>query len=232
MEETQIKMNKPHLTRQADIIPESVLDQKIHIIGAGAIGSCTAITLAKMGFGNITVFDFDTIEVENISCQFYRHSDIGRPKVKALVDLVKDFTGENIEGIDAAYDGAKPLPGIVITAVDSMRVRRMIWDAHNGRAVRTSLMIDPRMGAEAALVYAMKPMELKDAKSYEKTLYTDEQAAFERCTAKATMYTAFMLSGHVAKIVKDFVLGDPYSRVTNWSIKGNDFQAFPSATSA
>lgn len=218
----------PHLTRQRDIIPLEVLGQQINIIGAGAIGSCTALALAKMGFGNLNVFDDDKIEVENMNCQFYRHADIGKMKVVALGELIKDFTGEIIEIHPAKYDGKRPLPGIVISAVDSMKARRMIWDAHKERAVSTRLLIDPRMGAESALTYAMRPMSPEDIVSYEKTLYTDEQAAFERCTAKATMYTAFMLSGHVAKIVKDFVTGVPYSRVTTWSIKGNDFQAWPS----
>jgi len=44
----------------------------------------------------------------------------------------------------------------------------------------------------------------------------------DRCTAKATMYTACMLSGLVAKSVKDIVTDGPYPRNAMWSIKDND----------
>lgn len=222
-----MKNTTAHLTRQLDIIPVAVLGQEISIIGAGAIGSCVAMALAKMGFGNLWVWDFDNINIENMNCQFYRHKDIGRPKVEALVDIVQDFSGEMITPHVGAYDGKHPLSGIVITAVDSMKARKMIWEGHKNVAAATKLYIDPRMGAERALCYAVKPMKEKDIVTYEKTLYSDAEAVFERCTAKATMYTAFMLSGHVAKIVKDFVCGKAYARVTDWDIESNVFHAYP-----
>jgi molybdopterin/thiamine biosynthesis adenylyltransferase len=211
-----------HLTRQWDLIPQDVLGEPIHIIGAGAIGGATALTLAKMGFQDITVYDFDTIEVENINCQFYRFSDIGRYKVEALKEIVKDFTGVEIEMEADAYQQGQ-LKGIVISAVDSMEVRRLVWEEHRQFAVGTRLIIDPRMGAEDAMCYAMKPCDPKDIKSYEKTLYSDEDAVAERCTAKATMYTALALSAHVAKIVKDFLCTEDerYTRNMQWNIGQN-----------
>jgi hypothetical protein len=72
----------------------------------------------------------------------------------------------------------------------------------------------------------MCPVNPEDIASYEKALYTDDNAQHERCTAKATMYTALSLSGLVAKAVKDIVTGGPYPRTAMWSIKDNDFQAW------
>jgi molybdopterin/thiamine biosynthesis adenylyltransferase len=213
-------MSLKHLTRQWDIIPVSVLDQKITVIGAGAIGSFTVLALAKMGFNNITVFDFDTIETENLNCQFYRFSDIGKLKVSALREIVMDFTGVSITYHPSRYEGGQ-FNGIVISAVDSMAVRKLIWENHKQFSLGTRLLIDPRMGAETALCYAMKPMDPEDIKSYEKTLYSDERAVQERCTAKSTMYTVLAISSHVAKIVKDFVCGDRYTRSMQWSLKEN-----------
>lgn len=216
----------PHLTRQLDIIPLSSLGARINIIGAGAIGSFTALALAKMGFEDITVWDDDKIEVENMNCQFYRQGDIGKPKVQALKELVEEFTGVELYTYNERYTGDRPLQGIVITAVDSMEVRQMIWNAHAGRAPGCKLYVDPRMSSESALCYSMQPMKPKDIESYKKTLYSDANADHERCTAKATMYTACMLSGFVAKVVKDFVCGDAYPRTTHWDIKANGFQAW------
>lgn len=223
-----MKLDYEHLTRQMDIIPVSVLGEPITIIGAGAIGSFTTLALAKMGFNNLVVYDHDTIEIENMNCQFYRLKDIGKPKVVALKELVKEFTDIEIDARNERYESGN-FPGIVITAVDSMKVRKLVWDHHREIAIATRLFIDPRMGAESALVYAMNPMSQKDIASYEKTLYTDENSVQERCTAKATMYTAAMLSGYVAKIVKDFLTESvKYARVTQWNIGENAYQSFAS----
>lgn len=214
-----------HLTRQLDILPPEKLGVGISIVGAGAIGSWAALALAKMGFMDITVYDHDTIEVENMNCQFYRFKDITKNKAEALHDLVKDFTNVEIKAIPEEYKGGL-LRGIVISAVDSMSVRKLIWDSHKNKAHNTKFIIDPRMGAEIAMLYTMDPMNEQDQVSYEKCLYTDENAEQERCTAKATIYTANMLSGLVAKTVKDIVTDGPYPRTAIWSIAENDFRAW------
>ena len=216
------RVSVAHLTRQLDLIPLENLKTKITVIGCGAIGSFVVLSLAKMGFENIMVYDFDAVSVENMNCQWYRFEDIGKPKALALRDLVKDFTRLELEAIDGKYDGQK-LEGIVISAVDSMAVRKMIWEnvKDNGDVF---WLIDPRMAAEYALSFVMDPNSTKDIESYEKTLYTDEKAVEERCTAKATMYTAAMIAGYVAKHVKDLVTNNPYARVTHWNIATNNMQ--------
>jgi len=216
----------PHLTRQLDIIPMEILSTPINIIGAGSIGSFTTLVLAKMGFEDITVFDDDEVSIENMNCQFYTKEDVGIPKVVTLQETIDLFTGLEIKVHRERYNGEEPLKGIVISAVDNMKSRKAIWEGHTCNAIRTKLIIDPRMGAEQALVYAMKPLSPKDQDSYAKTLYSDEDAVHERCTAKSTMYTAMMLSGYVGKIVKDFLTDAPYPRVTMWNIKDNVFKAY------
>ena len=220
-----MKLTNEHLTRQLDLLPIAVLGEPIHIIGAGAIGGWTALALSKMGFGNLSVWDDDKVSIENMNCQFFRHKDVGRMKVDALAELVRDFSGIDIMAIPLRYTGTA-LPGIVITAVDSMEARKTIWDAHVGRAPRTRRIIDPRMGAESALLYVMDPMGDADKLSYAKTLYTDDNAVREPCTRKSTAYCALPLSGLVAAQVKSLVTGNPYSRITQWDIPKGGFQAW------
>jgi molybdopterin/thiamine biosynthesis adenylyltransferase len=172
-----------------------------------------------MGFEDITVYDFDKIEIENMNCQFYRLSDVGRLKVEALADLVESFTNVKINAINQLFEG-DPLNGIVISAVDSMSVRQMIWDGQK-KSASVEMLIDPRMGAEIAMLYCMNPHDAADRVSYEKTLYSDDKAVQEPCTAKSTTYTALLLSGLVAKAVKDIVTDSDYPRIVNWSIKNN-----------
>lgn len=216
-------MNTSHLTRQLDLIPIELLGQKITVIGCGAIGSFTVLSLAKMGFANIEVFDFDEVSVENMNCQWFRFSDIGSNKAHALQTLIRDFTKVELKVNPVKYDGSQKLTGIVISAVDSMEVRKLIWSkVRDNFLVR--MLIDPRMASEYALSYVMDPNCPKDMDAYEKTLYTDANAVQEPCTMKATMYTATMIAGYVAKHVKDIVTGGQYARVTNWNIQTNVLQ--------
>lgn len=222
-------LTNQHLTRQMDLIPIEVLREPITIIGAGAVGSWTALALAKMGFGDITVFDHDVVDVENLNSQFYPHSAVGQLKVSALSDLVKSFTGIKITTHAMRYTVGTH-PGIVIAAVDSMEARKLIWENHKGLGAGTRAIIDPRMGAEQALLYVMNPLSETDAESYEKSLYTDDEAVHERCTAKATIYTANLLSGLVCKAVKDLVTRPDYLRTAQWNIKENAFHAWRKTT--
>jgi molybdopterin/thiamine biosynthesis adenylyltransferase len=214
-----------HLTRQLDLIPTRVLETPITCIGAGAIGGWVVLAAAKMGFSEITVFDDDLVSVENMNSQFYRFKDIGSSKVFALQALVHDFTGLTIDARNEKYvRGA--FTGLVISAVDSMAVRRTIWENHAKTALRTKAVIDPRMGAETAALYVMNPMDPLDCEVYPASLFSDEQAIQERCTAKATIYTANMLAGLVCKAMKDVLTTQNYLRTANWDIGANAFHGW------
>ena len=213
-----------HLSRQIDIIPPASLTTPVTIIGAGAIGGWTALSLAKMGMTNLTVYDFDTVDIVNMNSQFYRFKDINRPKAEALADLIEDFTQIKIRAITGRYIGGQ-FDGIVISAVDSMAVRHLIWKEHQ-KALKTDLIIDPRMGAESALLYAMQPNNLADRRTYPKTLYSDEDAVQARCTAKATIYTANLLAGLVVRTVKGFLIDRDYPRTVQWDIRHDIFMCY------
>lgn len=219
-----------HLLRQLDIIPLEVLGQPITVIGCGAIGSFAILSLAKMGFTEIIAYDFDEVGLENMNCQFYRRSDCGKNKATALKSLVHDFTGEWINAKAERWAG-QPLAGIVITAVDSMEVRKAVWEHCRGNP-NVQWFIDPRMSAEYAVSFVSDPNDEKDIVSYERTLHTDDNSVQERCTAKATMYTATMIAGYVAKHVKDVVMREPYARITHWDIKGNQLSNWGKPTPA
>lgn len=220
MNEMQIR-----LMRQMDLLPLEKLGEPITIIGAGAIGSWLTLALTKMGFGNITVYDADNVDMENMCVSLYRPVDVGQKKVHALQNLIQQFTGMVIRGIPSHYSSGV-FPGIVVSAVDSMAVRKLIWDNHVAKAINTRRIIDPRMGAETALLYVMSPFDEKDKTTYEKLLYSDDAAVHEPCTRKATAYCALPLAGLVAAQVKSLVTDSPYSRITQWNIPAGGFQAW------
>jgi len=212
------------LTRQKDLIPAEVLNKKITIIGAGAIGSFTALALAKMGFHNLTVIDDDEVDTENMNCQFFRFSDIGSAKVTALQSLIKDFVGVEIAAEQRRIGPTDVFGGdFVICAVDNMETRKNLFET-----VNSEYLIDPRMAAEMATLSVVPMFDKKKAESYAKTLFTDDEAVRERCTAKSTMYTVLLLSGQIAKAVKDISTGNSYVKGFDWFIDKNRLVSFSS----
>lgn len=217
-------MKAEYLTRQESLIPVAKLGVPITIVGNGAVGGWTALALAKMGFLNMRLFDFDTVDDENMNSQFFRIHDIGKNKAEALAGLIYDFTGVRVEHSPKRYEGGVA-PGVLIMAVDSMIARKAIsTDAFSHRSA--DLIIDPRMGAETALMYAINPKSKQEQENYEKSLYSDSDAVQEPCTAKATVYCATMLSGLVARTVKGFAVDGVYPKTVQWDIKGDAFQAW------
>lgn len=215
-----------HLVRQVDLIPPDKQGIGITVIGAGAIGSFATLALVKSGYYNVKVFDFDVVSIENMSCQGYRKKDIGKPKVEALAEIVKEFTEVDIEVVNKKWEPSYQENAIVIVAVDSMEARRTIFETIKGKCLSVKYMIDPRMGAEVAAMYCVAPHVQADAENYNNTLYSDADAVAERCTAKATNYTANMLAGLVVKCVKNLSLGQAYPRTVLWDIAKDDMTSF------
>ena len=71
--------------RQRDLLDRKRVEQ-LHVtqIGVGAIGSCTALSLAKLGISRFTLFDPQDVGVENLGNQLFRNDDLGKPKVEAV----------------------------------------------------------------------------------------------------------------------------------------------------
>ena len=58
---------------------------RIAVVGAGAVGNEVVKNLALLGVGAIDLFDFDTVEVHNLTRSiFLREADVGTPKAAAV----------------------------------------------------------------------------------------------------------------------------------------------------
>ena len=97
-----------------------------------------------------------------------------------------------------------------------MQVRKDMWEA-SGMA---KWFIDPRMGAETMHLYTLSHKNKEDIEAYEKAWYSNDDAKFEKCTAKSTIYCANILAGLVAKTVKNLAVEQEYTRVLRWNLNG------------
>lgn len=196
-------------TRHIGIFDASALSATI--IGCGGIGSPTALLLAKMGVRHLSLFDFDTVDEINLATQMHRLSDVGRPKVDALADLIEEFSDTTVETHCRAVTADDAISDyIVISAVDSIAARQQIWRAVRGRCM---YYIDTRMGAEFLRIHTVGD----DDKSYDDMMLTasDANTIDEPCTARATMYTGFGAAERVGYIVRQIATGiEPPSILT------------------
>ena len=135
---------------------------------------------------------------------------IGFPKVDALAHLVETLTGTQIKPVSADYRGQR-LEGVVISAVDSMTARQMIWKSVKLKKSVT-LFIDARMGAEILRLYVLRPVDLDACEFYEANLYGSDEAEQLPCSARSIIYCPSVAGALIAATVKTFAVGESVCR--------------------
>ena len=113
-----------------------LINSKVLIIGAGGLGSPSAVYLALAGIGTIGIVDFDVVDLSNLQRQILHHNDdIGKRKVISAQEAIKAYnpdvnivvheemiTSENAFNIISQYD-------IVINGADNFPARYLVNDA-------------------------------------------------------------------------------------------------------
>ena len=114
----------------------ALMGSKALIIGAGGLGSPSAIYLSLAGVGTVGIVDFDVVELSNLQRQILHHTaDVGRPKVESAYDNIKSYNPDvdvvlhetrldssNAMEIISQYD-------LVINGADNFATRYLVNDA-------------------------------------------------------------------------------------------------------
>ena len=114
----------------------ALMGSKALIIGAGGLGSPSAIYLSLAGVGTVGIVDFDVVELSNLQRPVLHHTaDVGRPKVQSAVDNIKAYNpdvnvvvhetrleSDNAMEIISQYD-------LVINGADNFATRYLVNDA-------------------------------------------------------------------------------------------------------
>lgn len=156
-----------------------------------------------MGAKYIHAYDFDKVEEHNLGSQMYPLGAVGKHKVDAIADLVRQFEGLEIYPHAERYNGCES--EIVISAVDSMKSREEIYASLSGTA---EWLIDGRMGAHEYNVYAVDLKDPAMRKYYENSLYDDDDAVQLPCTGRAIIYNTLGIAADICNIVRCIVDGD------------------------
>lgn len=197
-------------SRHAGLIAPGLTRVPIWVIGCGTIGSWIIHNLTRLGFQNISAWDYDRVGPENIPSQCFAMSDTvdptnnttqarGRRKPDAIRLFMDEVMGENEDPAIIAriysefsaetYQGDFNESSIVISAVDSLEARRAIATAAS--EARVHRFMDYRMGALFGSVLFVGPMAWD---AYFETLDVPfiEEA---ECGARSFLPTAHFLVG-------------------------------------
>jgi sulfur carrier protein ThiS adenylyltransferase len=198
--------------RQRELVPPERL-AACHgvVIGVGAIGRQVALHLAALGLPQLTLFDDDHVNVENLAVQGYWPADLHQPKVTATAALCRQIQPalhitartERFRR-STAWEPGSTGPLVVFACVDSMAARRLIWETLHERA---ALYLDGRMSAEVIRVLAWAPPA--PASAYASTLFPPAEAYTAACTAQATLYSASMAAGLMLAQLTRWLRGVP-----------------------
>jgi molybdopterin synthase sulfurylase MoeB len=106
---------------------------KVLIIGAGGLGCAASQYLAVAGIGEMTLVDFDTVELSNLQRQVLHHdANIGQPKVESAKQALMQLNPLiNINSIDALLDDDEidalvSQHSLILDCTDNMLVRQQL----------------------------------------------------------------------------------------------------------
>lgn len=164
--------------------------------GAGGIGSWLTFLLSRIGYKAI-VYDFDIVEAHNIGGQLYGKSHIGKKKVVALQEIVKDFCDIDLEIHDEAYVADSMTATYVFSAFDNMKARKDMFERWYdiNKGITTAIFIDGRLTMEQLQIFCVTPDQ---ASMYrDDHLFDDNEVEEAPCTLKQTSHSAAMIASNM-----------------------------------
>ena len=115
---------------------QKLLDARVLLLGAGGLGSPTALYLAADGVGTIGIVDDDVVDVTNLQRQvIHATSRIGVPKVDSAEEAIRDLNPDvRVEKFATRLDGSNIMeivPGwdVIVDGVDNFPTRYLLNDA-------------------------------------------------------------------------------------------------------
>lgn len=185
--------------------PSKHEDAKVVVIGAGNIGSHTALALCRMGIKNFTLVDFDTVEEHNLSSQAYTVQDahdelykVDALKMQMLTvnpDITIVTTTQPYQKAGVTVDADT----IIVSAVDSMHTRKAICEMIKDTGC---MVVDGRMGGGQIEVHAQRASE------WGATLV--DEADSDPCGARYISYTSYIIAGLIANTIKRHLQGQRF----------------------
>lgn len=160
---------------------------RINIIGVGAIGSNMAEQLARLGFSNIHLFDFDSVEPHNITNQIYTTEDMYTLKTEAMAKKMKQINPEiKVTCHNEGWKEDTELQGFVILALDNIETRAEIVKEIRFNEL-VPFVLDMRIGLQQSQMYAADRSKLKRLLSNMQFKHSEVSVPVSACGTQMTV---------------------------------------------
>lgn len=192
---------------------ENIQKKVITLAGVGGIGSYVGFLLARMEPASMFLYDNDTVEAVNMSGQLYGQSDLGRYKVVALAEIIRNFANYgSIFAIPERFTSESEASDIMICGFDNMEARKLFFDKWTGhvsskpKEERTNcLYIDGRLAAEEFQIFCIRGDDEFNINRYSHDfLFSDEEADETICSYKQTTFCANMIASYMVNLFVNF----------------------------
>jgi proteasome lid subunit RPN8/RPN11 len=152
------------------------LDRSILLIGAGALGSMVAESLARAGCQQLTIVDNETYEIGNLARHTLTIDDVGRNKASAVADRLESVAPYvHTVNMDTAFPPSGDMPESIESAevvIDCTASRALRQQLGNIRWNNPVIFCSVAMGRRANRLFCFS--------TYSRTFpYDDYQDAFE-----------------------------------------------------
>lgn len=192
---------------------ENIQKKTVILAGVGGIGSYVGFLLARMKPASMFIYDDDIVEAVNMSGQLYGQSDLGRSKVSALAEMIRNYANySSVFAINERFTNESEAGDIMICGFDNMEARRLFfnkWVNHvqskPEEERKNCLFIDGRLAAEEFQVLCIKGDDEYNINRYNNEfLFSDAEADETICSYKQTTFCANMIASYMVNLFVNF----------------------------
>ena len=192
---------------------ENIQKKTVILAGVGGIGSYVGFLLARMKPASMFIYDDDIVEAVNMSGQLYGQSDLGRTKVSALAEMIRNYAGySSVFAINERFTNESEASDIMICGFDNMAARRLFfnkWVNHvqskPEEERKNCLFIDGRLAAEEFQVLCIRGDDEYNINRYSNEyLFSDAEADETICSYKQTTFCANMIASYMVNLFVNF----------------------------
>ena len=192
---------------------ENIQKKTVILAGVGGIGSFVGFLLARMKPASMFIYDNDVVEAVNMSGQLYGQSDLGRTKVSALAEMIRNYANyDSIFAISERFTEESEASDIMICGFDNMAARKLFFNKWLSHAQskpeeerKNCLFIDGRLAAEEFQVLCIKGDDEYNINKYNNEfLFSDAEADETICSYKQTTFCANMIASYMVNLFVNF----------------------------
>ena len=200
-DEQLLRYSRQIMLPQFDIAGQQhLLHSHALIIGLGGLGSPVAMYLAAAGVGELTLVDFDEVDLSNLQRQIiHGQSDLKRPKVDSAADTLRELNPEirintvNKKLDDAALTQAVQQADVVIDASDNFATRFAI----NRACVHTHTPLVSGAATRLEGQVTVFPNTLGEESPCYRCLYEDIPETEARCSETGVLASLVGIIGSI-----------------------------------